>query len=242
MTIDDTLLPPTRAGAVAEQLRRLIQSGEIAPGSRLRQNEVAARFGVSTTPVREAFAELSRDGIVRLDAHRGATVFRPSLDELIEIYEIRGALEPLAAERAAARATAEELAELEAIYLKMKKTTDPARYVELNHVFHATIYDMAGKPRLAGIIEGLRKSALNYIFLTNPQPANKAFAAKVQEQHEEIIEALRARQGKRAARATKEHLQTTLTHITSLVSEEAGGRVESAASDRRSRRGGSGSN
>ena len=123
MTIDDTVRPPTRAGAVAEKLRRLIQSGEIAPGSRLRQNELAERFGVSTTPVREAFAELAREGIVRLDAHRGATVFQPSLDELIEIYEIRGALEPLATELAAARATDEELAELEAIHLKMRRTT-----------------------------------------------------------------------------------------------------------------------
>ena len=112
MTTEDSGSPPTRAGAVAEKLRRLIQSGEIAPGSRLRQNELAERFGVSTTPVREAFAELAREGIVRLDAHRGATVFRPSLDELIEIYEIRGALEPLATELAAARATDDELAEL----------------------------------------------------------------------------------------------------------------------------------
>jgi DNA-binding GntR family transcriptional regulator len=75
------------------------------PSSWLRQNEVVNRFGVSTTPVREAFAELARDGIVRLDAHRGATVFQPSVDGLIEIYQIRSALEPLATRFAVAHAS-----------------------------------------------------------------------------------------------------------------------------------------
>ena len=218
MTIDD--IAPTRASAVADQLRKLIQSGEFPPGSRLRQNEVAARFGVSTTPVREAFTLLARDGIVRLDVHRGATVFQPSLDEFIEIYEIRMALEPLATELAAARATDEEIRDLKMIHLDMEKTGDPVRYVELNQIFHAKIYDMAGRPRLASMIEGLRKTAFNYIALTNPQPANKAYAAKVRAQHAEIFEAVQARQGKRAARVVKEHLQTTLDHVISLVSDQ----------------------
>jgi len=218
MTIDD--IAPTRASAVADQLRKLIQSGEFPPGSRLRQGEVAARFGVSTTPVREAFALLARDGIVRLDVHRGATVFQPSLDDFIEIYEIRMALEPLATQIAAARATDEEIRDLETIHLDMKKTGDPARYVELNQIFHAKIYDMAGRPQLASMIEGLRKTAFNYIALTTPQPANKAYAAKVQAQHAEIFEAVQARQGKRAARVVKEHLQTTLDHVISLVSDQ----------------------
>jgi DNA-binding GntR family transcriptional regulator len=219
MATEDSGSPPTRAGAVAEQLRRLIQSGEIAPGSRLRQNEVAERFGVSTTPVREAFAELARDGIVRLDAHRGATVFRPSLDELFEIYEIRGALEPLATELAAARATAEELAELEAILLEMRRTVTPARYVELNETFHAKISDMSSRPRLSTILAALRKAAINYIYLTVPQP-DAEYAAAMQAQHEEIFEAIRGRHAGRARRAARAHLRTTAQHVTTLVRPE----------------------
>jgi DNA-binding GntR family transcriptional regulator len=219
MTVEDSA-PPTRAGVVAEKLRRLIQSGEIAPGSRLRQNEVAERFGVSTTPVREAFAELARDGIVRQDAHRGATVFRPSVEEIIEIYKIRGALEPMATELAVAHATEQDIVDLEQILEEMKKTDDPARYVELNHLFHARIYDMSGKPRLASIVAGLRKTSANYINLTVPNP-DKDYADQVHAQHEEILEALRNRQAERAARAVRTHLQTTVKHVTSLMTHES---------------------
>lgn len=219
MTAEDGA-PPTRAGVVAEKLRRLIQSGEIAPGSRLRQNEVAERFGVSTTPVREAFAELARDGIVRQDAHRGATVVLPSLDEIIEIYKIRGVLEPMATELAAAHATEADIANLERILEEMKRTDDPSRYVELNHLFHATIYEMSGKPRLASIVAGLRKSSDNYISLTVPEP-DQDYADQARAQHEEILEALRARQAERAARAVRAHLQSTIKHVTSMMTPES---------------------
>ena len=200
----------------------------------MRQNEIAARFGVSTTPVREAFAELARDGIVRQDVHRGVTVFRPSLDEFIEIYEIRGALEPMAAEFAAAHATEEDIADLERILKEMRKTVEAARYVELNQLFHARIYDMSGKPRLASIVAALRKTSANYIDLTVPEP-DKVYADQVQAQHEEIFEALQARQGKRAARATREHLRTTLKFVTSLVRDESkpGSTIEGSGVNRR---------
>ena len=66
----------TTAKMVAGMLRDQIQDGGLAPGTRLRQNEIAERFGVSTTPVREAFAQLQAEGLVRIDPHRGAVVFR----------------------------------------------------------------------------------------------------------------------------------------------------------------------
>src|ERR1700747_1182118 len=94
-------LIPTRAAAVADGIREMIRSGELPPGTHLRQTDFAERFGVSTTPVREAFVALAREGLVTQDAHRGVVVFRPSLQELDEIYEIRIALEPLATEIAA---------------------------------------------------------------------------------------------------------------------------------------------
>jgi DNA-binding GntR family transcriptional regulator len=113
-------LPLTRAGAVAAQLRELINSGEIPPGSRLRQTEVARRFGVSTTPVREAFVALAREGLVRQDTHRGVVVFVPSVEELEEIYEIRGVLEPLATRLAAGKLREAELAALDRIVAEMR--------------------------------------------------------------------------------------------------------------------------
>src|SRR5271163_4529311 len=93
---------PTRAQAVAAGLRQAILVGEIRGGQHLRQVQVAHQFGVSTTPVREAFTILRREGLVEVDDHRGALVVTPSVERLREIYEIRIALEPMAAAAAAA--------------------------------------------------------------------------------------------------------------------------------------------
>src|ERR1700742_4105097 len=94
-------LGSTRAAAVAEELRRLILSGELPAGTRLRQVELAQRFNVSTTPVREAFTVLARQGLVRHDVQRGVVVFTPTVGDVLENYEIRIALESLATEIAA---------------------------------------------------------------------------------------------------------------------------------------------
>ena len=95
--------PRTVAGQVAEHLKAEILAGDRAPGTRLPQVEIARTLGVSTTPVREALAALQREGLVRLHPQRGAVVFLPSVDDLREHYEIRAALESLAAAKAAAR-------------------------------------------------------------------------------------------------------------------------------------------
>src|ERR1700752_5368887 len=134
-----SVLLPTRAGAVAERVRELIRSGELAPGTYLRQDEIAARFGVSTTPVREAFLALEREGLVRRHPHRGVVVFMPSIEELNELYEIRAALEPLAAEIAARQLTEDDLAALERIVTEMRNAR-PKRFLELNDELHSRIY------------------------------------------------------------------------------------------------------
>ena len=100
---DIIVAPRTVAGLVAERLRAQIVAGELASGSKLRQVEIARRFGVSTTPVREALAALQREGLVRLHPQRGAVVFVPTVADLREHYEIRAALEALAAARTAER-------------------------------------------------------------------------------------------------------------------------------------------
>src|SRR4051812_42489881 len=101
----DTALgaPRTVAGLVAERLREEIVAGDLPAGSRLRQVEIARRFGVSTTPVREALAALQREGLVRLHPQRGAVVFVPTVEDLREHYEIRAALEAVGAPPAAGR-------------------------------------------------------------------------------------------------------------------------------------------
>src|SRR3954449_91752 len=113
--------PRTVAGQVAEHLKAEILAGERAPGSRLPQVEIARKLAVSTTPVREALAMLQREGLVRLHPQRGAVVFLPTGGDLREHYEIRGALEGLAAAKAAERFQPEWAAPLEVLLDEMRE-------------------------------------------------------------------------------------------------------------------------
>jgi DNA-binding GntR family transcriptional regulator len=207
----------TRAAFVAQRLRTMIQAGELPPGSVLTQTEIAKRFGVSTTPVREAFAVLVRDGLVQQDAHRSVRVFKPSLKELAEIYEIRGVLEPFATELAAKKIKPDELRELEALVDEMR-TADPVRFVELNGVLHGRIYEIADRPRLAGIIESLRKTAANYVLLTTKH-FDADYHHAVQSQHEQIVAALGAGRGKEAAKVVRQHMKTSANRVSVLVAQ-----------------------
>jgi DNA-binding GntR family transcriptional regulator len=223
-----SILLPTRAGAVAERVRELIRSGELAPGTHLRQDEIAARFGVSSTPVREAFLALEREGLVRRHPHRGVVVFMPSVEELGELYEIRATLEPLATEIAAKKLSDDDLAALERIVAEMR-TVRPKRFVELNDELHTRIYAAADRPRLAEIIDGLREPAANYISM-NVDLYDRSYRDEVQAEHEALVEALRARAAKRAARVMREHLQHSGAHIVSLIEESRAAEEARAAS------------
>jgi DNA-binding GntR family transcriptional regulator len=211
----DALILPTRAGIVADQLRQMIKSGELAPGTHLRQAEFAERFGVSTTPVREAFLTLAREGLLRQDAHRGVVVFDASVEELGEIYEIRAVVEPLATQIATKQLSDEDLDELERILAEMRRA-EPAHYIELNGAFHARIYRAAGRPRLVAIINGLRESSASYIGM-NLDRYDAAYRRQTQAEHGEILAALRARTPKRAARAMRDHLEHSARHVVHLI-------------------------
>src|SRR3954453_10906907 len=124
--------PRTVAGQVAEHLKAEILAGDSAPGTRLPQVEIARTLGVSTTPVREAFAALQREGLVRLHPQRGAVVFLPSVEDLREHYEIRAVLEALAAAKAAARFQPPWAAPLAALLDEMRDGPPAAGYIALN--------------------------------------------------------------------------------------------------------------
>lgn len=208
----------TRSEAVAQYLRDEILGGALPAGSRLRQNDVAERFGVSTTPVREAFAVLVQEGLLSLDAHKGVTVMQPSIEDIRENYEMRIVLECLAAERAAQKVTGADLAELDALLVQMNtasgKSPVDKEYVALNAMFHARIYAIAERPRLAELIESLREQASIYISLfahtiTNPEIS--------QDQHKAILDALREQDPAQAATAMREHLQCNADFIVGQI-------------------------
>src|SRR6516225_8008324 len=103
----------SKSDFMASLLRELIISGDLKPGEQLRQRDLAERFGVSVTPVREALRWLESEGLVRYDAHKGATVVEAEAGATREKYQIRAVLEGLAAFLAAPRISDEDIRELE---------------------------------------------------------------------------------------------------------------------------------
>jgi DNA-binding GntR family transcriptional regulator len=215
-------MPRTRARAVADALRASILTGEYRPGDRLRQIEIAARFGVSTTPVREAFTMLSREGLILQDPHRGVIVFEPSIEDVRENYEIRSVLESLAGRLAATRITDEQLAALDALVDEMRTVirADPARHTAvLNPRFHSTVYAVAGRPRLAELIHSLRGSSVSYLSRFAGVNVRRGVKDAVQHEHEQIVLALHARDPDAVAAAICRHLDRSLESILAAMHE-----------------------
>lgn len=198
------LVRQTATEAVAARLRDAILRNELAPGTRLRQNEVARRFGVSTTPVREAFAQLQAEGLVRIDPHRGAVVFHPTTEDLAECYLIREELESLAIVHAVPNLTPAALTELDALIAKMRKMRRHDEWVEMNDRFHLTLYEASGMPRLCSMIRNLRDASAAYIYMF---VARQSPAARTDDEHQEMLDACRAGDADRAERAVRTHLR-----------------------------------
>ncbi len=217
-----TLTKLTIAEQVAAALREEIATGQLAAGTRLRQVEVAQRFGVSTTPVREAFGLLQSEGLVQIDTHRGVTVFLPTIQDLVEHYEIRMALEMLAAEKAAEHFQAQDAPPLVAILDEMRDTSDAALYVQRNQQFHLKLYSLPGRSRLVTMIEELRNASLAYNHLYAAADVPKD-AERLDREHREILAACQANDTVRAASAVRHHIQQTIAHVKNLL--EQGGKA-----------------
>ncbi len=200
-----TKIPVTRAQAVLEQLREEIRSGTLPGATRLRQAEVAGRFGVSTTPVREAFVALEREGLLRSDPHRGVIVCELSPDKLEQIYEIRVPLEALAARHAALNRTPEEMEAIERALIAME-AADRDEVIARNADFHTLICDAAHRPRLAATIGDLREASSPYVRLFTDVPRDVSAHHTM---HREIFEAVKARAPRRAEKMMARHLEET---------------------------------
>jgi DNA-binding GntR family transcriptional regulator len=208
----------TLADEIAQELRRMIFTGELAPGAPLPQVQLAERWGTSTTPVREALRMLRREGLATGKSHGRIVVFHPSLEDLRENSEIRIALETLATELAVPQITGDDLRRLRALVKEMADTSplDDEGYPPLNRAFHTTIYRAAHRPRLLGLIDDLRDAASGYLRIfahATPDPQRS------QEEHEGIYEACVARDSRRAADLMSAHLRHTLNTVATQLEQ-----------------------
>jgi DNA-binding GntR family transcriptional regulator len=163
----------TKADDIALDLEELIVSGQIAPGSVLRQEQLSEQYQVSRTPIREALRRLAALGLVSFEPNKGVRVRTLSRDELREAFLVRAELESLATELAVPRIDAEGLAALDeaetrfsALTLELRRraregTQDGtllANWVAANHAFHDVIYTAANAPMVERIAKSARRS------------------------------------------------------------------------------------
>ncbi len=147
-------------------LRDAITSGEFAGNAPLRSEQIGRALGISRMPVREAILQLEAEGLVTIGANRRPFVTSRTPADVVELFEIRIALEGLAAERAVRRMRAPRFAELAGLLGRMDAAAeDPRAWTALHDAFHDLIYEAAAMPRLLGEIRRLRRSTQPYILM-----------------------------------------------------------------------------
>ena len=208
---DTSPLHLTVASRVADRLRTEIRRGLLPAGVPLRQNEVAARLGVSSTPVREAFQMLEREGLVTREGRRGVQVVRPSSRDLINGYEVRGALEVTASRLAADHLSNAEISALRETMSAMH-APDVAQdaFLRLNTQFHTQIAQASRNARLAELIVAEQAATTSFIVFLGVDAAS---AHEAEGEHQAIFEALTMRDADGAGAAMSAHLATRLDEL-----------------------------
>ncbi len=192
--------------AVADAVRTRVISGELPAGTRIDQDALAAEFSVSRMPVREALRQLGAEGFVTIVPHRGAIVTALSPAEVEEIYEIRAALEGVAARHASQAVTDADLEGLRKILAAMRNEKEIDTWVALNAEFHDTINQACARPRLLELIQRFREQSQPYIRLYVQRLHKNTQARK---EHRAILEALAGRSPDQAETAVRDHLVST---------------------------------
>ncbi|HYH01692.1 MAG TPA: GntR family transcriptional regulator [Bacillota bacterium] len=205
---------------VFESLREAIISGQLSPGERMMEIQLAEEMGVSRTPVREAIRKLELEGLVVMIPRKGAYVAGLSLKDVTDVFEIRGALEGLAAELAADRITEDELESLERYLVKISEDIehgDLNRVVETDTDFHTILYQASRNSRLSQIINNLREQIQRFRTTSLSFPGRMKTAL---EEHRKIVEAISSRDGELARKLAKEHIENAENSLMSVIQKD----------------------
>lgn len=212
--------PGTKADDIALALEEAIVSGELAPGTVLRQEQLSERYDVSRTPIREALRRLAALGLVSFVPNRGVRVRTLSREELREAFLVRAELESLATELATPRLSAQDLAALEeaeqrfaelTTRLRRRVRTEPddralvGEWVRANHAFHDIIYAAAQAPLVERLAKDARRTFLSQGIWTAGAELDELYELNVA-QHRAIRHAMLARNPQGARALAREHV------------------------------------
>lgn len=201
----------TAVEMVRDTIRTAILRGDLPGDSRLVQTDVANRLGVSTTPVREAMRDLASEGLIRLDSHRIGTVRRPDWDEMVEIVEMRHALELVAIRRAMDHVTDSEMNEARAFADDLAEEEDVGSWVQKNIEFHSVFHRATRTTRLANVLLALEQSG--GVFVAQAQRLQPEIRRRAVSDHYALLEAYESHDEERAHQVQLGHIKLPLDAV-----------------------------
>ena len=203
---------------VFKTLRQAILKGELEPGERLMEIQLAERLGVSRTPIREAIRKLELEGLVIMIPRKGAEVADITEKSLRDVLEVRKALEELAVQLACEKITQEELEELEKAGENFKKvlkrSKDITEVAEADVRFHDVIYMATDNQKLIHLLNKLREQMYRYRveYLKNPDVHEQ-----LTQEHEEIVYHIKRREKVEATAVTCQHIDNQVSAVTDKI-------------------------
>ena len=201
-----------------QELRGRIIRGELAPGQALRQQQLAAEFGLSAIPVREALRMLEADRFVTIHANRGAVVRVVSLADAQDIIDIRLALEPMAISMAVPNMNREDVKTARDILDAYAEVDDPIEWSTLNRRFHFSLYERCGSPRLLQIIDSLFDEILR---LAHVNISTQQGNVQAHREHKRILSACRNGDAEQAAKRLHSHIERSRRSLHELLTAES---------------------
>ena len=193
------------ATRVAADVRQRVLSGDLRPGTRLSQQQIATEYGVSRMPARDALQTLANEGLFDVSA-ASAVVRRLSIGELQELYELRGAVEPMLTRLAVPNVGRAELTQMAALLDKMDSGCAPTQWLQHNSAFHALVFTRANRPTMVHLTEQLRRLTDRYLYLHVGVFGDQAH---LHEEHRQIFDAVSRGDANAAADLTSAHLATS---------------------------------
>lgn len=205
---------------VFESLREAIIQGRLKPGERLMEIQLADEMGVSRTPIREAIRKLELEGFVVMVPRKGAYVAGISVKDIVDVFEVRAALEALAAGLAAERITPDELEDLErslVVISEVSSKEDINAIVETDTNFHELIYKASRNERLFQIVIHLKEQIQRFRTTSLSQPGRSKDAL---EEHRKMVEAISDRNVELAQNLARDHIENAEQSMLNALRED----------------------
>ena len=205
---------------VFNTLREAILKGDLKPGERLMELQLAAKLGVSRTPIREAIRMLEQEGLAVTIPRKGAEVAKMTEKDMQDVLQVREALDELAASIACELITDEELSTLAASiddFESSIRTKDVKRIAEMDEKFHDIIYQATGNPKLVNILNNLREQMYRYRVEYLKDEKNYSLLL---EEHRAIVDAFMNKDKEKATECMRLHVVNQAVAVTAIIREQ----------------------